>query len=114
MFLKTNEYRTILFGFLNIKSLIFGVLLVAPTVAALMYCDSQRAVSPSQVRAISYPQHAGRQSGEVVRIPIEVIKKGDAPQTVYVEASPQAVPEPGIFALLTFASLILVFRRQRK
>ncbi|MEO7098049.1 MAG: hypothetical protein ABI162_01720 [Luteolibacter sp.] len=98
---------------LNIKSLIFGVLLVAPAVAALVYRDSEKAVSPSQMRAISYPQHTGHQSGEVVHVPIEVIQKGGAPQTVYVEASTRAVPEPGVFALLTFASLILV-RRQRK
>ena len=94
--------------------MIFGVLLVSPAFAAWAYRSSMKVVPASEIHAISYTQPTGHQSRDVVRIPIEVIEKGSAAQVIYVEASNQAVPEPGIFSLLAFTSLILVFRRSRK
>lgn len=49
----------------------------------------------------------------VVRVPVEVIEKGSAPEWVYVQVGNQAVPEPGAITLVMLAGTLLVLRRQR-
>ena len=45
-------------------------------------------------------------------VPVEVVAKGSAPKVVYVEVTPQAIPEPGCVSLLALTGLLLL-RRQR-
>ncbi len=95
------------------KTLIFGLLLASPAFAVWAHRSSEKAALHAEVRPISYPPGATGAAESVVRVPIEVIEKGSAPKMIYVEHTPQAVPEPGIFSLITLTSLFLAFRRQR-
>ena len=95
------------------KSLLFGVMLVSPAVVVWAYRDTAKAAIAAEIRPISYSPAGTRPPGDVVRIPVEVIEKGSAAKVIYIEATHQAVPEPGIFTLFTFTSLILIFRRKR-
>ena len=51
--------------------------------------------------------------GGTKKLPVEVIKKGKPPQWIYVDVARQAVPEPGIAALLAMAGGWVLFRRKR-
>jgi hypothetical protein len=96
------------FGLLRIKSLIFGLLLASPALAAWAY------LGPGPVDSVRVlPASAGQSSVEPLRISVEVIAKGSAPQWVYVEVPPQAIPEPGYIALLALTGVLLIFRRSR-
>ncbi len=95
------------------KAIIFGVLLASPAVAVWAYRHSEKPPASSEIRAVSYSRAGHGQTEGTVRVPIEVIEKGSAPKFYYVESTTAAVPEPGIFSLLTLTSLVLVFRRQR-
>jgi len=95
------------------KTLIFGLLLASPAFAVWAHRSSEKTVPSAQIRPIAYPPGNNGSAEGVVRIPIEVIEKGSAPKMIYVEHIPQAVPEPGIFSLLTLTSLFVAFRRQR-
>jgi len=101
------------FGLLNIKSLIFGLLLASPALAAWAYFGSG-AVDSARVSAQVLWVPADRPLAEPLRIPVEVIAKGSAPQWVYVEVPPQAIPEPGYISLLALAGVLLVFHRARQ
>lgn len=95
------------------KSIIFGVLLASPPVAVWAYRSSEKSAAAAEIRPVSYSQSGHAQTDGAVRIPIEIIEKGSAPKFYYVESTTAAVPEPGIFSLLTLTSLVLVFRRRR-
>ncbi len=92
------------------KSMFLGALLASPVVALWMYRHSEKSDISSQIHPVSF---VGQADG-VVRVPIEVIEKGSPPKLIYIEQSPQAVPEPGMVSLLTLTGMVLVFRRQRK
>jgi hypothetical protein len=62
---------------------------------------------PQRGNAVSQPE-------AIVRVPVEVIAKGSAPQWVCVEVDAKAVPEPGMFPLLAMTTLLLIFHRQRQ
>ena len=47
-----------------------------------------------------------------LRIPVEVVSKGSAPEWVYVEVENQAVPEPGALPLLLLPALVMLRRRR--
>ncbi|MBJ7286010.1 MAG: PEP-CTERM sorting domain-containing protein [Akkermansiaceae bacterium] len=48
-----------------------------------------------------------------MEIPVQVIRCGKTPEWVYVQISPQAVPEPGTLSLLGIGAILLMIRRQR-
>ncbi|MBJ7257140.1 MAG: PEP-CTERM sorting domain-containing protein [Akkermansiaceae bacterium] len=48
-----------------------------------------------------------------MEIPVQVIRSGKTPEWVYVQISPQAVPEPGTLSLLGIGAILLMIRRQR-
>jgi hypothetical protein len=100
-----------LFGILKMKALIFGLLLASPPVAAWMMRADSPAVETQGIQAVSHTVPAVPAS-ESVQIPIEVVTKGSAPKTIYVQVSNQSVPEPGVVSLLALTSLLLL-RRQR-
>lgn len=93
------------FGIFRIKSLIFSLLLASPALAAWAYLETDSIVP----REVSPPSAEG-----AVQISVEVIAKGSAPQWVYVQVPPQAIPEPGFASLLALAGGILVLRRTRQ
>jgi hypothetical protein len=100
-----------LFGLLNIKVLILVALLASPPVAAWMMRHDSK---PTEV--IAQQQLALKSSQppatEPMRVAVEVVAKGTAPQWVYVEVQNQAVPEPGCLALLAASSFLLLRRRR--
>lgn len=99
-------------GIFKIKALLFGMFLASPALVMWKFRGAEAVVSKPEIRSISYTSQAPRVES-IVRVPVEVIAKGRAPQWVYVEVGSQAVPEPGIASLLVLTSLLLVFRRQR-
>ena len=101
-----------MFGVFKMKALWFGMFLASPAFAAWIFCGSEAPIPKPEVRAVSF-NPAVMLSETVVRMPVEVITKGSAPQWVYVEVGAQAVPEPGMFSILGLPILLLVFRRQR-
>jgi hypothetical protein len=50
----------------------------------------------------------------IQRLPVELIKKGEPPEWVYLNVSSSAVPEPGIVSLVVLAGALAVFRRERR
>ena len=102
-----------MFGIFKMKALFFGMLLASPAFAVWTLRSSEASVSPPEIRSVSFTP-ATPQPEAIVRVPVEVITKGSAPQWVYVEVASQAVPEPGMISLLALATLLLVFRRQRR
>lgn len=97
---------------LKIKGLLFGVLLASPAVGLWVLQKTPHTEPRPEIQPASFGG-MGQSSGKIVRIPVEVISKGSAPQWVYVSVGTQAVPEPGVTLLVGFAALLLVFRRQR-
>ena len=99
-------------GFFKMKSLLLGIFLASPAVAAWMLRHPEPIPGPAEIQLISSTT-AAPQSGLTARIPVEILAKGSAPRWVYVEVGSEAVPEPGVISLMGLASLLLVFRRQR-
>ncbi len=90
------------------KFLFLALLLASPPLAAWMLRGPD---SPPQMQPVEM-QRAIAQGDRPLKVPVEVVSKGSEPQWVYVQVAPQAVPEPGAFALLAMGSLLLL-RRQR-
>ncbi len=95
------------------KALLWVVLAVFPAVAVWKYNGTQAAPAKPQARSSGDSVQAAVKE-PVVRVPVEVIATGTAPQWVYVEVGNQAVPEPGMISLFALTSLLLAFRRQRQ
>jgi hypothetical protein len=96
------------FGIFKIKSMLLGLLLALPPVAAwIMRSPDTAAVhsGPPQQETVAPAEPA-------VQVPVEVVSKGSSPEWVYVEVPAQAVPEPGSVLMVTLSSLLLL-RRQR-
>lgn len=47
-----------------------------------------------------------------LRYPVEVVRKGSAPEWVYVKVENQVVPEPGFLPLILLSALALLRRRR--
>ena len=101
-----------MFGFLHIKVLLLGLLVVSPAVGVWSYRSQHSWVSNSVKHANTFARPLPP-ADPVVRIPVEVIANGSTPEWVYVEVGTQAVPEPGLVSLLALTTLLLVSRRQR-
>ena len=78
-------------GLIKTKTLLFGILVVSPAVAVWVLRGSDSAASRPEIRQVSNNSRAE----SVVRVPVEVIAKGSAPEWVYIEVTGQALPEPG-------------------
>lgn len=94
-----------MFGILKIKALFLGLLLASPPLAAWMLRSDEKPLQESAIQTVTERQGSRK-------VPVEVVSKGSEPQWVYVEVAPQAVPEPGVFALMAIASLGLLRRRR--
>lgn len=101
-----------MFGVFKIKSLVFGLLLASPALAAWAYLGGEPVGSVPAKPQVSLTQ-VDPTLAKPLRIPVEVIAKGSAPKWVYVDVTPQTIPEPGFFSLLTLTGTLLIFRRTR-
>ncbi len=101
-------------GILKIKALLIGLLLASPPVAAWILRGAEpAAVTPAVQPAVSHTMVASPADGSI-RIPVEVVAEGSAPQWLYVEVQSQAVPEPGVMSLVALTSLLLLRRHRKK
>lgn len=91
------------------KAVFLGLLLASPPVAAWILRGDESSLEAQMVQQVSATVAA---SPEAVRLPVEVVTKGGAPQWIYVEVTNSAVPEPGVVSLLAVTSLLLL-RRHR-
>ena len=94
-----------MFGILKIKALFLGLLLASPPLAAWMLRSDEKSIQETEIQTLTEKQDAHK-------VRVEVVSKGSEPQWVYVEVAPQAVPEPGVFALVAVASLGFLRRRR--
>jgi len=78
-------------GLIKTKVLLFGFLLVAPSVAVRVFRGSDSAASRPEIRPVSTNTPA-----ESLQVPVEVMAKGSAPHWVYIEVTGQALPEPSL------------------
>lgn len=101
-----------MFVIFRTKTLLLVVLAVFSAVAVWKYNGTHTVPAKPQVRSSGDSVQAAVPE-PVVRVPVEVVATGSAPQWVYVEVGNQAVPEPGMISLLALTSLLLTFRRQR-
>ena len=100
-----------MFGLLKIKALLLVALLASPPVAAWMMRHDAK-----QTEVVAHQQLELKKNQdpatEPVRVAVEVVAKGSAPQWVYVEVQNQAVPEPGCLLLIGASSFLLLRRRR--
>lgn len=75
---------------LKTKLLILGFLVVSPSVGLWVFRGFYPAASRPEIRPVS-----SNSLEESVRLPVEVIAKGSAPQWVYIEVTGKALPESG-------------------
>ena len=95
-------------GVFKIKLLLFGLLLASPPVAAWILRNDP----PKMQTLVNQTVPVSRPAHQTMTVPVEVVAKGSAPKVVYVEVTPQAIPEPGSVSLLALTGLLLL-RRQR-
>ena len=99
-------------GIFKLKTLIIGIFFVSPALAMWAYRSQPAEVTqPTNLAGLSAFAPIFQES--TVRIPVEVIVSGNAPELVYVQVANQAVPEPGMISLFALSTFLLVFRRQR-
>jgi MYXO-CTERM domain-containing protein len=98
-----------LFGFFKIKILLLGALLASPPVAAWMIRGSDQKVRAANEQPV---EASSTSPAPPVKVAVEIVSKGSAPQWVYVEVPAQAIPEPGSLTLVAAAGLLLLRRRR--
>ena len=101
-------------GILKIKVLLIGLLLASPPVAAWILRGAEPAAQSGGVQPVASQMMAASPADGSIRIPVEVVAEGSAPQWLYVEVQSQAVPEPGVMSLVALTSLLLLRRRRRQ
>lgn len=72
------------------KVLLCGVLVSSPAIAVWNFRGSDLAASKPEIRQISNPTRAE----STVRVPVEVIAAGSAPEWVYIEVASPPLPRP--------------------
>ncbi len=88
------------------KGVLVAALLALPPLAAWEIRDKGWLSQPDSKPAAADP---------VVRVPVEVLSKGSAPEWVVVEVvAPQSVPEPAGITLTALAVLLWASRRRRE
>lgn len=107
-------FRPKVIGFLNMKILAVGVVFATPLAVSWVWRGGEASAVPAAgVRQIS--AKTAVMDEPTVKVPVEVLSKGSAPQWVYVEVGPaDSVPEPGVFPLVVLPALALVMRRRRE
>lgn len=66
------------------------MLVSSPAIAVWIFRSSDSAPTQPQILPISNITHAD----SIVRVPVEVIAAGSAPEVVYIEVASQALPKP--------------------
>jgi hypothetical protein len=112
LFLKTYQLGWVVSGFLEIKTLLFGLLVASPAVGVWAMNRPNVPVVQEVPKSSSFGAVVALPA-DATRVPVEVLSKGSKPEWVYVEVGNQAVPEPGSISLLILAGTALAFRRQR-
>lgn len=100
-----------MFGVFKIKTLVFGLLLASPPMAAWM-AHNRETRTHEPLSASATQVSVSPAVRETAKIPVEVVTKGQGTQTVYVSMPVQSVPEPGLLPL-GLVSALLLFRRKR-
>ena len=72
------------------KVLFFGMLVSSPAIAVWIFRSSDSAPTQPQILPISNTSSPD----SIVRVPVEVIATGSAPEVVYIEVASQALPKP--------------------
>ena len=72
------------------KGLFFGMLVSSPAIAVWIFRSSDSAPTPLQILPISNTTSAD----SIVRVPVEVIAAGSAPEVVYIEVASQVLTKP--------------------
>ena len=72
------------------RLLLFGVLIASPVLGVRIFRGSGSATSKPEIRQISTTTPAE----STVRVPVEVIATGSAPEWVYIEVPSQDLPRP--------------------
>lgn len=80
-----------MFGIFKLKVLVFGLFLAFPALAMWIY-RSQAAEASHRVAVSSSMAFTDAAHETTVRIPVEVIVTGNAPEVVYVQVGRQVVP----------------------
>ena len=96
----------------KLKVLTVGFLLVSPAVGFWSYQSGRSSDLIGSTGAVVVPETV-LDSEPSLEIPVQVIRSGKTPEWVYVQISPQAVPEPGTLSLLGIGAILLMIRRQR-
>jgi len=96
----------------KLKVLIVGLLLVSPAVGFWSYQSGRSSDLIGSTDAVVASETV-LDSEPSLKIPVQVIRCGKTPEWVYVQISPQAVPEPGTLSLLGIGAILLMTRRQR-
>lgn len=100
-------------GFFKMKVLLFGVVVASPAVVTWVWRGGEPPAVPG-VHPVAHAK-AAVMAEPTVKVPVEVVSKGSAPQWVYVEVGgAESVPEPGVLPLLVLPALVLVLRRRRE
>lgn len=101
-------------GFLNMKILAVGVVFATPLAVSWVWRGGEAsAATMPGVRPIAAKAEVIEEP--TVKVPVEVVAKGSAPQWVYVEVGPtNSVPEPGVLPLVVLPALVLLALRRRE
>jgi len=99
------------FGVFKIKTLLFGLLLACPPVAAWM-AHSRETRKHEPLSASARPVSVSPNLRETAKIPVEVVTQGHGTETVYVNMPVQSVPEPGLLPLGLISALLLFHRKR--
>lgn len=101
-------------GFFKMKILLLGVVVASPAVVTWVWRGGE-ASAVSGVHPVVHAKAAAVMGEPTVKVPVEVVSKGSAPQWVYVEVgAAESVPEPGVLPLLVLPALAAVMLRRRE
>lgn len=93
---------------LKIKFLWIGLFLAFPPVAAWALRGSNPAPE-TPPPALEKPAEAAS-----LKMPVEVVARGEKTEWVMIDVQNEAIPEPGTLTLLITLSCVLLLRRQRE
>ncbi|RYD22441.1 MAG: hypothetical protein EOP88_08040 [Verrucomicrobiaceae bacterium] len=95
------------------KLLLLGAVMAAPAAVTWVWRGGEAAAATGVQPVAHVRSEVIAQPS--VKVPVEVVAKGSAPQWVYVEVQPaNSVPEPGVFPLVALPALVLVILRRRE
>ena len=74
------------------RAVLFGVLVSSPAVALWTFRGGDRKSAKPEATPVS----DSMTTKSLVRVPVEVIAAGSAPEWVYIEVASQAIPSPRV------------------